>query len=299
MEKDVEKFIKRWFIGLLFEKTENVNINLTGEIQMFTNTVHQQAVKINMFKEGMKIEAKHVKRKQLNQFLPSGVIRTKKKSMNSSDASNNKTETDNKLTNQSLEDSLVNCSDASLEVSCDGLPVEKEGTPDKSTLEQPLLDEAKNGSDLSKPSASSSEDNVGQTSSDSVATKGETTGDVSSSAPRPELASPETENKESRGVKRPSSPLESSAKRVRQEEGEDKAGTTSVHSGEVSRGVKRHSSPLDEESSPLKHVREELEEKELSTKEVKETPKELLDSLEETLPSQIQVVKNSIKLKLK
>ena len=34
-----------------------------------------------------------------------------------------------------------------------------------------------------------------------------------------------------------------------------------MHSGGVSRGVKRPSSPLDEESSPLKRVREELKEK--------------------------------------
>lgn len=70
----------RWFIGLQFEKKENVKTDLTGAIQMFTNTVHNIAQAGAMFKEGMKIEAKHVKKKQLSEYLPASVLKQKKRS---------------------------------------------------------------------------------------------------------------------------------------------------------------------------------------------------------------------------
>ncbi|KAL9954867.1 hypothetical protein ACROYT_G042452 [Oculina patagonica] len=80
LEPDKESPTTRWFIGLQFEKKENVKIDLTGAIQLFTNTVHSQAVAAKMFKEGMRIEAKHVKKKQLSEYLPPSVLKQKKKS---------------------------------------------------------------------------------------------------------------------------------------------------------------------------------------------------------------------------
>ncbi|XP_068681664.1 poly(A) polymerase beta-like isoform X2 [Montipora foliosa] len=82
LEPDKSAQITRWFIGLQFEKkgAENVNIDLTGAIQMFTNTVHNQATTAKMFKEGMRTEAKHVKKKQLSEYLPSSVLKQKKRS---------------------------------------------------------------------------------------------------------------------------------------------------------------------------------------------------------------------------
>ncbi|XP_068729678.1 poly(A) polymerase beta-like isoform X3 [Montipora capricornis] len=82
LEPDKSAQITRWFIGLHFEKkgAENVNIDLTGAIQMFTNTVHSQALTAKMFKEGMRTEAKHVKKKQLSEYLPSSVLKQKKRS---------------------------------------------------------------------------------------------------------------------------------------------------------------------------------------------------------------------------
>ncbi|XP_014673259.1 PREDICTED: poly(A) polymerase type 3-like isoform X2 [Priapulus caudatus] len=68
------QYLSMWFIGLSFHKVENVNIDLTYDIQTFTDTVHRQAVAISMYKEGMKIEARHVRRKQLTEYLPSSVI---------------------------------------------------------------------------------------------------------------------------------------------------------------------------------------------------------------------------------
>ncbi|KAK7901279.1 hypothetical protein WMY93_018048 [Mugilogobius chulae] len=58
-------YMSMWFIGILFKKVENaesVNIDLTYDIQSFTDTVYRQANNINMLKDGMKIEATHVKR---------------------------------------------------------------------------------------------------------------------------------------------------------------------------------------------------------------------------------------------
>lgn len=74
-----------WFIGLEFAKSENLNVVLTYDIQSFTETVNRQALNIKLFKEGMKIEARHVKRKQLSQYLSPRILkRERKNSVNSS-----------------------------------------------------------------------------------------------------------------------------------------------------------------------------------------------------------------------
>ncbi|XP_071963960.1 poly(A) polymerase beta-like [Antedon mediterranea] len=73
-------FVSMWFIGLEFAQIDpSTNVNLTFDIQNFVDTVHRQALNIKLFEEGMKIEAKHVKRKQLSQYLPPELVRSKKK----------------------------------------------------------------------------------------------------------------------------------------------------------------------------------------------------------------------------
>uniref|UniRef100_H2STE6 polynucleotide adenylyltransferase n=1 Tax=Takifugu rubripes TaxID=31033 RepID=H2STE6_TAKRU len=75
-------FVSMWFIGIIFKKMENaesVNIDLTYDIQSFTDTVYRQANNINMLKNGMKIEATHVKKKQLNLYLPPELVQKKKR----------------------------------------------------------------------------------------------------------------------------------------------------------------------------------------------------------------------------
>ncbi|KAM6956176.1 poly(A) polymerase gamma-like [Aplochiton taeniatus] len=77
-------FVSMWFIGIMFKKVENaesVNIDLTYDIQSFTDTVYRQANNINMLKDGMKIEATHVKKKQLHQYLPPELVQKKKRSI--------------------------------------------------------------------------------------------------------------------------------------------------------------------------------------------------------------------------
>uniref|UniRef100_UPI00358EF679 poly(A) polymerase gamma isoform X2 n=1 Tax=Myxine glutinosa TaxID=7769 RepID=UPI00358EF679 len=71
-----------WLIGIAFKKVENaenVNVDLTLDIQSFTDTVYRQAANISMLKDGMHIEAIHVKRKQLSHYLPSEVLQKRKK----------------------------------------------------------------------------------------------------------------------------------------------------------------------------------------------------------------------------
>ncbi|XP_009982988.1 PREDICTED: poly(A) polymerase gamma, partial [Tauraco erythrolophus] len=75
-------YVSMWFLGIVFKKVENserVNIDLTHVIQSFTDTVYRQASNLNVLKEGMKIEAAHVKRKHLHYFLPAEALQKRKK----------------------------------------------------------------------------------------------------------------------------------------------------------------------------------------------------------------------------
>ncbi|XP_078239886.1 poly(A) polymerase alpha isoform X4 [Pogona vitticeps] len=79
---DKEEFRTMWVIGLVFKKTENsenLSVDLTYDIQSFTDTVYRQAINSKMFEMDMKIAAMHVKRRQLHQLLPSHVLQKKKK----------------------------------------------------------------------------------------------------------------------------------------------------------------------------------------------------------------------------
>ncbi|XP_053315598.1 poly(A) polymerase gamma [Spea bombifrons] len=79
--KDNE-YMSMWFLGIHFKKVENaesVNIDLTHDIQSFTDTVYRQANNINMLKKGMKIEATHVRKKQLHYYLPVEMLHKRKK----------------------------------------------------------------------------------------------------------------------------------------------------------------------------------------------------------------------------
>uniref|UniRef100_A0A8D0C8H1 Poly(A) polymerase RNA-binding domain-containing protein n=1 Tax=Salvator merianae TaxID=96440 RepID=A0A8D0C8H1_SALMN len=73
-----------WFLGIIFKKSDNaesVNVDLTYDIQSFTDTVYRQANNINLLKEGMKIEAMHVRKKQLHYYLPTKYLQKKKRSV--------------------------------------------------------------------------------------------------------------------------------------------------------------------------------------------------------------------------
>ncbi|KAH3854979.1 hypothetical protein DPMN_097539, partial [Dreissena polymorpha] len=68
------QFICKWFIGLSFNKIENQKVDLTFDIQTFTNTIYKHARHIKLYKEDMTVEIRHVKRKSLGMFVPSEVL---------------------------------------------------------------------------------------------------------------------------------------------------------------------------------------------------------------------------------
>ncbi|XP_069591135.1 poly(A) polymerase alpha isoform X1 [Ranitomeya imitator] len=77
-----EEFQTMWVIGLVFKKmenSENLSVDLTYDIQAFTDTVYRQAINSKMFEMDMKIAAMHVKRKRLHQLLPTHVLPKKKR----------------------------------------------------------------------------------------------------------------------------------------------------------------------------------------------------------------------------
>ncbi|XP_065559576.1 poly(A) polymerase type 3-like [Artemia franciscana] len=79
LESEKDSVTTIWFIGLEFEKTENLSIDLTFDIQNFIQLVHKSAAHQQKFKEGMKIDAKYVKRKELVKYLPISVLQRHKK----------------------------------------------------------------------------------------------------------------------------------------------------------------------------------------------------------------------------
>ncbi|KAB0792382.1 hypothetical protein PPYR_14341 [Photinus pyralis] len=68
-----------WFIGLDFIKTENLNVDLTHDIQQFTETVIRHAMNIKMLKDGMKLEARHVRRRELHHYIALSFIKRERK----------------------------------------------------------------------------------------------------------------------------------------------------------------------------------------------------------------------------
>lgn len=98
------KFCSMWFIGLEFLRSANLNVDLTTSIQSFTDSVHKHAVSnakfkirnrlieyfqfnIKMLKEGMDIEARHVRRKQLAEYIDSNHLKRERKASESLNSS--------------------------------------------------------------------------------------------------------------------------------------------------------------------------------------------------------------------
>lgn len=73
-----------WFIGLEFRKMENLKVDLTENIQNFTNLVHKHASSISFNKTGMDFEVRHVRRKQLNTYLDKDILNVERKKRDAS-----------------------------------------------------------------------------------------------------------------------------------------------------------------------------------------------------------------------
>lgn len=68
-----------WFIGMEFRKMENLNVDLTENIQNFTNLVHKHTTNIGFHKPGMDFEVPHVRWKQLNTYLDKDILNIERK----------------------------------------------------------------------------------------------------------------------------------------------------------------------------------------------------------------------------
>ncbi|KAL9954871.1 hypothetical protein ACROYT_G042456 [Oculina patagonica] len=203
LEPDKESPTTRWFIGLQFDKKENVRIDMTGAIQMFTNTVHSQAVAAKMFKKGMRIEAKHVKKKQLSEYLPPSVLKQKEKSSivpPAPAAAVKPAQADLSL------DSSLNASDLSLEITSE---------PSNESADW-IGSSTENSEEI--PSLTSSDDKKGNMDAASMTSTVSTVGEVTSSDTTaiPSQPSAVSQDKPA-GLKRAGSPseTENASKRAR------------------------------------------------------------------------------------
>ncbi|XP_069174252.1 poly(A) polymerase type 3 isoform X2 [Procambarus clarkii] len=70
----MEKPHSSWFIGVDFNKSENVNIDLTNDINKFVEVVYKQSTYNKAYKEGMEVNCKYVKRKQLTHYLSQDIL---------------------------------------------------------------------------------------------------------------------------------------------------------------------------------------------------------------------------------
>ncbi|XP_003393427.1 poly(A) polymerase type 3 [Bombus terrestris] len=79
LKPEPEGHCSMWFIGLLFAKSENLNIDLTYDIKSFVDSILRQAEQLNLLKDGMWIEAKHVKRKDLHTYVSPSLLKRERK----------------------------------------------------------------------------------------------------------------------------------------------------------------------------------------------------------------------------
>lgn len=79
LEPEPERHCSMWFIGLLFAKSENLNVDLTYDIKSFVDSILRQAEQLSMLKEGMWIEVKHVKKRDLHTYVSPSLLKRERK----------------------------------------------------------------------------------------------------------------------------------------------------------------------------------------------------------------------------
>lgn len=146
IEAEPDTFQSMWFMGLQFSKTGNVNVDLTYDIQHFNDSINRQATTTNVYRRGMKIDTKHVRRKELVRYLPSSILGKRKRdkvvnannsaSTSSSDAKVPKIGTDDSADTKTSDTNEHNDSNSM-------------SSSDSSVKKRPL-DESENGSSPSK-----------------------------------------------------------------------------------------------------------------------------------------------------
>lgn len=61
-----------WFVGMEFKQMKNLNIDLTENIQNFTNLVYKHSFALR--KTGMQIEVRHLRRNELSTYLEKNIL---------------------------------------------------------------------------------------------------------------------------------------------------------------------------------------------------------------------------------
>uniref|UniRef100_A0A6A7FS07 Poly(A) polymerase n=1 Tax=Hirondellea gigas TaxID=1518452 RepID=A0A6A7FS07_9CRUS len=72
-----------WFLGVDFNKQHNANIDLTSDINKFVEVVYKHSTSNKAYKDGMEVNCKYVKRKQLTQYLSQETMAKYKSKYNS------------------------------------------------------------------------------------------------------------------------------------------------------------------------------------------------------------------------
>ncbi|CAL1577164.1 unnamed protein product [Knipowitschia caucasica] len=230
-ENHENDYMSMWFIGILFKKVENaesVNIDLTYDIQSFTDTVYRQANNINMLKDGMKIEATHVKKKQLHQYLPPELVQKKKRSIAELNRSSNGGGSKRLSLDSSHLDSSTNTESGTPLTSPASKPLKPPSdTDDGVTPSKQLFGESSPVSAAEAPPATEQTSNSPEPTADPEGTPPKTPSPPPSalelkpdaaSSPKPETQGPEEESVNGAAPKRPHSPTqEEISKRLKDE----------------------------------------------------------------------------------
>ncbi|XP_053685792.1 poly(A) polymerase alpha-like [Sabethes cyaneus] len=72
-----------WFIGLEFNKSFNLNVDLTQTILSFTDAAYKRARRIMLLKVDMYVEVRHIRRKQLSQYVDANLLKLDRNNNNS------------------------------------------------------------------------------------------------------------------------------------------------------------------------------------------------------------------------
>ncbi|PSN34249.1 Poly(A) polymerase alpha [Blattella germanica] len=74
-----DEWCEKWFIGLMLDrKAMNAHFDLTCDFQHFSDIVYRRARLLEILKDGMKIDLRLVKRRQLSAYLPQELVTRRK-----------------------------------------------------------------------------------------------------------------------------------------------------------------------------------------------------------------------------
>jgi len=109
-------FTTQWFLGLSISKGDGaIKIDLTDPIQRFVSVVYQVGTSNDMIMEGMTVNAHHVRRRQLSEYLPLDVLKQGRKRTHKSSISDSQTSINSSLNDSTRSNVSINSLNASLD----------------------------------------------------------------------------------------------------------------------------------------------------------------------------------------